>query len=763
MINDQGSDLRAGTRRQFLQANLAGAAALGALGDQGVRSAPADAVPWFRRTFRWGQTNITEKDPVRYDIAWWREYWKATEIQGVIINAGGIVAYYPSRYPLQHQAEFLQGRDLYGELAKAAHEDGLVVLARMDSNRAAEDFYHRHPDWFAVDASGAPYRAADKYISCIHSAYYDEYLPDVLREIIERSHPEGFADNSWSGLSRDHICYCRNCSSKFRAATGEELPAGADWDSPVYREWIRWNYNRRLEVWDLNNRVVQLAGGPHCLWIGMNSGSIANQSMQFRDYKGICKRAEMILLDHQSRSDAGGFQQNAEMGKLIHNILGWDKLIPESMAMYQAGRPTFRVASKPPAEARMWMAAGFAGGIQPWWHMVGAYHEDRRMYRTAGPMMRFYKDHQEFLVDRKPVAAVGVVWSQDSTDFYGRDRANELTELPYRGIVQALVRARIPYVPVNVEDIEREPGRIPVLALPNVGALSVEDCERVRRFVEQGGSLLATGCTSLYTESGETLPDFGLAQLFGAHVADPAAGKAGRDPSREVHTYLRLSPELRAKGYGPKIGGEPVAEGSRHPVLQGFDETDILPFGGTLLPLRVDAGATVPLTYIPPFPIYPPETAWMREEKTSVPGLILRTLGAGGRVAYLPADLDRRFAQDNLPDHGNLLANILRWLAGDRMPLTVRGPGLIDCHLYEQPGRLVLHVLNLTNSATWRAPIDDLIPLGPYRVSLRRPGGATFKDVRFLNSGQHAPLRVNGSEMEFEIGPIMEHEVAVIS
>jgi hypothetical protein len=76
----------------------------------------ADNVPWYRRTYRWGQTNITELDAVRYDIAWWRDYWKRTQVQGVIINAGGIVAYYPSKYPLHHRAQFLGDRDLYGEL-----------------------------------------------------------------------------------------------------------------------------------------------------------------------------------------------------------------------------------------------------------------------------------------------------------------------------------------------------------------------------------------------------------------------------------------------------------------------------------------------------------------------------------------------------------------------------------------------------------------------------------------------------------------------
>jgi hypothetical protein len=61
-------------------------------------SAPAQqsSVPWYRRAYRWGQTNITEKDPERYDIDWWRRFWKRTATQAVIVNAGGIVAYYLS-------------------------------------------------------------------------------------------------------------------------------------------------------------------------------------------------------------------------------------------------------------------------------------------------------------------------------------------------------------------------------------------------------------------------------------------------------------------------------------------------------------------------------------------------------------------------------------------------------------------------------------------------------------------------------------------
>jgi hypothetical protein len=256
-------------------------------------------IPWYRITARYGQTNITETDPQHYDIGWGRQYWKDTAVQGVIINAEGIVAYYPSTVPLHRQSKYLGGKDLFGELCRAAHEDGLAVFARLDSNRAHEEFYNAHPDWFAVNANGEPYRAGEMYITCVNGPYYNIHIPSIIEEIAGLCQPEGLTDNSWSGLGRDSICYCENCRQGFQKKTGSPIPAKADWDKREYREWIKWNYERRLELWDLNNSVAKKAGGAACIWSGMNSGSITWQAESFRDYKETCKRAEIIKLDNQ--------------------------------------------------------------------------------------------------------------------------------------------------------------------------------------------------------------------------------------------------------------------------------------------------------------------------------------------------------------------------------------------------------------------------------------------------------------------------------
>jgi hypothetical protein len=152
----------------------------------------------------------------------------------------------------------------------------------------------------------------------------------------------------------------------------------------------------------------------------------------------------------------------------------------------------------------------------------------------------------------------------------------------------------------------------------------------------------------------------------------------------------------------------------------------------------------------------------MRVPRTEIPGLVIREQGRS-RIAYLPADLDRRYEQGNIPDHGDLLANLVRWASGDSATLEVKGPGLIDCHLYRQEGRLILHLVNLTSAGTWRMPVEELIPVGPLTVKVKLPKGVAAKRLLLSVAGGAAtPLRRQGVWAEFEVKTVLDHEVAVL-
>ncbi|SFK79028.1 Beta-galactosidase trimerisation domain-containing protein [Paenibacillus sp. 1_12] len=702
--------------------------------------------PWFERTVRWGQTNLTEMDPVNWDKEFWKDYWKQTKVQGVIINAGGIVAYYPSDQAMQYRAVGLGDTDLFGEFTAEARKAGLVVLARMDINRATQDFYDAHPDWFVVNAKGEPAQSNGRYFSCVNSPYYKEYIPEVLKEIIAKYKPEGFTDNSWTGASRKIICHCGYCKSKFKADADLELPTTANYDDPVYRKWITWSYNCRIENWDLFNAVTQEFGGPDCLWLGMFNADPLRPHTNFCDLKEVGQRSKIIMCDHQTRDNMTGFEQNSLNGYLLHSLAGWDTLIPESMSNYVRGVRTFRQGSNPSKETQLWMLDGIAGGISPWYHHVGALQEDRRQYQNAPPVMQWHEQNEAYLYNRLPVANIGLLWSQENTEFYGRDEVEERVTLPWHGFARAMTRARIPFVPVHADHIAREASKLDVLILPDLAAMTDSQCEAVRTFVESGGSLVFTGVSATLNEWGEVRESFPLQSITGIqhlHKVDGVVGKSSPDwEVYDAHNYLRIPQE-------------------RHAVFAEFDNTAILPFGGTVHRVETNEQLKAIATYIPSYPIYPPEFSWVREPHTDIPVMFTGEHASGGRLFYFAGDIDRCYGRTHLPDLGDLLAHAVQWAAADKTPVKIQGPGYLDCKLYRQGERLLLHVINLSGTNQTHGYIEEFLPIGPIQISFKVDGWIP----------QRASLRVSHVEIKpeakdswatIQIDSIVSHEFVVL-
>lgn len=75
----------------------------------------------------------------------------------VVLNTGGIYAWYESRVPFHHINEFLpEGRDLLKKLIEACHKEGVYVIGRFDFSKAEDEVYLQHPEWFVKDPDGKP-------------------------------------------------------------------------------------------------------------------------------------------------------------------------------------------------------------------------------------------------------------------------------------------------------------------------------------------------------------------------------------------------------------------------------------------------------------------------------------------------------------------------------------------------------------------------------------------------------------------------------
>lgn len=703
-------------------------------------------LPWYRRAVRWGQTNLTEMDPTNWDKEFWKQYWKETKIQGVIINAGGIVAYYPSKLEMQYRAEGLGDRDLFGEFAEEARKAGLIVLARMDINRATKEFFDQHPDWFVVNAQGEPLMSNGRYFSCVNSPYYKEFIPEVLKEIIEKYRPEGFTDNSWTGASRKVICHCSYCKAKFKADAGLDLPISSDYNDPVYRQWIKWSYACRIENWDLFNETTTRFGGSDCYWLGMFNADPFRPHTNFCDLKEIGRRSKIMMCDHQSRETRTGFEQNSLNGFLLHGLAGWDTVIPESMSNYIRGVRTFRQGSNPAKETQLWMLDGIAGGISPWYHHVGAVQEDRRQFKNAPPVMQWHEQNETYLYDRLPVANIGLVWSQENTEFYGRDDVEEKVSLPWHGFVRAMTRARIPFIPVHADHIDREAANLSLLILPDLAAMTDAQCEAVQRFVESGGNLLFTSKTATLNEWGEHREKFPLEGLTGIRHLHEVAGTEGKsNPNWEVfetHNYFRLPQD-------------------RHPVIAGFEDTATLPFGGSVRRVECDGKLSPIATYIPAYPIYPPEFSWVRVPNTDIPVMLAGEHASGGRIFYFAGDVDRAYGRTHLPDLGDLLASAVRWAMNDNLPVKIEGPGYLDCKLFKQGGKFILHIVNLTGTNQSPGFVEEFIPVGPLKISFYTREAMPNRALLRV-SGIEAKLVVENAWATIQVDSVINHELVVL-
>ena len=405
---------------------------------------------------------------------------------------------------MQYRAKFLGEKDYFKIFNDAAREEGLVVIARMDINRASAEFYAQHPDWFCVDKNGDPITSQGQYFSCVNSDYYKKYIPEVLEEIIDRYHPEGFSDNSWKGLDRNKICYCRNCQDKFKTYSGLALPESVDWNDEAYRQWIRWSYECRTENWDLFNRITQAAGGEDCLWLGMLNAEFDHSCRALIDLKRICDRSKIIFSDHQSRETLSGFEQNSVNGNLLPAWAADEQIqVPESMANYVRGNrapsdwPVHRLKKSVSGWKKDLPAAYLHGFI-----MSAAGQADRRQFETPVPLFQWHEKNESYLYDRTSLANVGLVWSQLNADFYGREDIQERVVYPWTGWCLALSQAQIPFLPIHADDIGKYADRVKVLILPDLAVLTDRQITFLSDFIDHGGNLVITGRTATLDEDG---------------------------------------------------------------------------------------------------------------------------------------------------------------------------------------------------------------------------------------------------------------------
>ena len=244
------------------------------------------------------------------------------------------------------------------------------------------------------------------------------------------------------------------------------------------------------------------------------------------------------------------------------------------------------------------MFAGFAGGIQPWWHHVGAYHDDRRMYRTAEPVMRWHNANERYLVTARRWRASA--WSGRSrTPTSSAATRRAAVDAPYTGFMHALVRAPHP-VPAGAHRRHRARGGLARRSSsrtwarsrtgrPRGSAASSSAARRSSRPGNQPVRRVGRRAPGLRAGRHLCVPPEGDTPRLSAGAVAGAVGPRRCSPGRGGHTYLRLTPELARGSTGRRATSRPSPASVTRCFAASTRPTSS-PYGGTLTPLRVEPG-----------------------------------------------------------------------------------------------------------------------------------------------------------------------------
>jgi hypothetical protein len=611
------------SRREFLQraAFVGAAGSLSPLGNVPTtpQAAHGAAVSWFDRPMRWAQLTLVENDPGQYDLKFWLDYFKRVHADAACLSAGGCVAYYPSKVPLHYRTPWMKDTDPFGDLVAGCRSLGMVVVARTDPHATHQDVFDAHPDWIAVDAEGRKRRhwaSPDLWVTCALGPYNFEFMTEVTKEIVSRYKVDGVFSNRWSGSG---MCYCEHCQSNFKESAGLDLPRTNDPLDPGRRAYIIWRQQRLFALWRLWDGEIRKINPAACFIANAGGGALSDLDM-----KTIGELASTLFADRQARRGVSPPWTNGKNGKEYRATLGRKPIVGIfSVGVEEPYRWKDSVQSA--AEIRIWVIDGIANGLRPWFTKFSGTLYDRRWLKIVEDIYAWHHKCERYLRNEEPLARVALVYSQQTATFYGGQRAAQKVEDHTLGFYHALIEARIPFEMVH--DRLLDPAhidRFKVLVLPNIAALSNDQCDQLRSYLRRGGSLVATFETSLYDEWGVRRADFGLADVFGARYKDRIEGPM-------QNSYLKIEQDPNTQRH--------------HPLLSGLEDADRIINGV----YRVDVEArekmpNPPLTLIPSYPDLPMEEVYPRRPKTDIPEVYLRE-SSGSRVVYFPWDIDRKIGR----------------------------------------------------------------------------------------------------------------------
>ena len=181
----------------------------------------------------------------------------------LLINAGGIMAFYPTKLDFHYRNPYLKDNNVLADIVRKCHEKGIKVIVRFDFSRVNERIFKAHPEWCYISPKGERIINTDMYVVSINAPYVQEKAFRIIEEVIDTFPIDGIflnmpgyqVNNPYEGKYHgiDQNEYDKKRFAEFSG--GHALPTEENKADPLFQKYLEF---KKVTVEDWSERLHKL-------------------------------------------------------------------------------------------------------------------------------------------------------------------------------------------------------------------------------------------------------------------------------------------------------------------------------------------------------------------------------------------------------------------------------------------------------------------------------------------------------------------------
>lgn len=341
---------------------------------------------------------------------------------------------------------------------------------------------------------------------CCNNPKFRKIYFDYVLDLAEYCGIDGLMSDDIEFCPDWFVCTCDYCREKFGQWSGRGIPNAnysrwGDHGDFWFRDWLRFRMRGPGDYYTDLRKAMDRAGLNIPL-LGCLAGASNLLLSQMWGMTGEEFARGVDLNFYEAYYSVSNFYLWRTMAAEISYYLGIGR---------RFGQPMFTLNYTRSEDDIFFMwAFNLVQGDRLWLNAIPQHPEQTFLWENA---------HEELFKSPKTLSNVALLFSRQTRDVYGEySEATYIDE--WTGWSEMLAEENVPYDTILDADLADDLSRYRLLILPNAACMSEAQAAGVRRYVENGGKVIATGDLAFCYGTGEEREKSALADW----ISDPPSG-----------------------------------------------------------------------------------------------------------------------------------------------------------------------------------------------------------------------------------------------